>query len=87
MASIITLSWSGGVAYGTGGARYELEERGGLHFCRVYTDVDPNGTVIAANEGTREGAMLSAQRHSEGLATILEAENTALQVTGGRVVG
>lgn len=75
---IVTLSWQGNVAYGPRGARYELTEQAGLHFCRVYSNDQPNGVVIAANEGTRHGAMLSAQKHCEAVTDQVELEGDAI---------
>jgi hypothetical protein len=87
MQSIVTLSWSNGVAYGPKGTRYELENRNGLWATRVYSDDTPHGAVIANGEGTKEGAMLAAQRNCEALTAIVESEHGALDIAGGRIVG
>jgi len=78
---IVTLSWQGNVAYGPRGTRYELASVAGLNEVRVYSPEQPGGQQIA-REGTREEAMLAAQRHCEGLTEAIGAEAEALATAG-----
>lgn len=81
---IVTLSWSGDIAYGPRGARYELTQINGLWECRVFTDANQSGAVLASGDASRDSAMLAAQRHCEELTQQYGAESDAINGASDR---
>lgn len=84
--TIVTLDWdpTGTVAFGPRGARYEISSLNGLHDCRVYLDTAPFGSVIGSNLGSRDEAMICAQRHAQQLTEQYGAESDAINGASDR---
>jgi hypothetical protein len=82
--TIVTLNWSGGIAFGPRGCRYEIIQEGGLFNGRVYTSEEPGGAQLTANAVTQEAAMLAAQRHAEVLTERFGAEAHAINSASDR---
>ena len=81
--TIVTLDWTGDVAYGPRGARYQLTQFGGLYDCRVFTDEEPGGELLANRVGHQD-AMLAAQTHASKLTDRYGAEADAINGASGR---